>query len=71
MEQTSSSLLFVAGMSVLIQSSVGSKRVISVYRFQVIRHPRQTFGGRNRSRDQGKVMLAGLLPLAGLATFLI
>lgn len=70
-EQTSSSLLFVAGMRVIIQSNVGSKKVISVYRFQIIRHSRQTFGGRNRSRDQGTVMPTGLLPLVGSATFLI
>lgn len=70
-EQTSSSLLFVAGMSVIIQSNVGSKKVISAYRFQVIRLSRQTFGGRNKSRDQGTVMLTGLHPLAGSATFLI
>lgn len=70
-EQTSSSLLYVAGMRVIIQSNAGSKKVISVYKFQIIRHSRQTFGGRNRSRDQGTVMPTGLLPLAGSATFLI
>lgn len=70
-EQTSSSLLFVAGMSGIIQSNVGSKKVISAYRFQVIRLSRQTFGGRNKSRDQGTVMLTGLLPLTGSTTFLI